>query len=344
MEELPLEAEACGRVLRSVRDVHEIAHERVARVLHVDADLVRAPREQLAVHERVAVVARAVLEALEHAERGDGFARRGGVAHGHARAVVRAARDGGVDHARVVRDDAVHEREVAPVHRAVADVGHEGVAGRVVLRGQHEARRVAVEAVHDAEAVVLALHVAQVVGSAAVHERVHERAVAVVGRGVAHEPRLLRQHDEVLVLEADVQVDGLAGHGAAGGLVGRLVDDRVARGHGVPFRHGCAVHAHGALLHGARGGAAARVEAAGGQKRVEALPRVVGADGMGEQARHRGPAPSPSVGAAASRARSSRRHASAMPARKIANPHVTPMSATLNTGKSMNTGSMKSTT
>ena len=39
VEELPLKAKACGRVLRGVRDVHEIAHERVARVLHVDADL-----------------------------------------------------------------------------------------------------------------------------------------------------------------------------------------------------------------------------------------------------------------------------------------------------------------
>ena len=50
----------------------------------------------------------------------------------------------------------------------------------------------------------------------------------------------------------------------------------------------------------------------------------------------------PSASAAASR--SARRYARIIPATNSTNPHVTPMSATLNTGKSMNTGSMKSTT
>ena len=92
-----------------------------------------------------------------------------------------------------------------------------------------------------------------------VDERVHQRAVVVVDRGVAHQAHLLRQHQEVLVLEADVQVDGLAFERAGGCLLGRLVHDGVAGRHGVLLGHVRAVHEHGALLNGARGGAAAGV-------------------------------------------------------------------------------------
>ena len=63
---------------------------------------------------------------------------------------------------------------------------------------------------HDAEAVVLALHIAKVVGPAMIDERVHERPIGMVDGRMAHEPYLLGQHDKVVVLEADVKVDWLS--------------------------------------------------------------------------------------------------------------------------------------
>ena len=117
-------------------------------------------------------------------------------------------------------------------------------AAFVVLGRQHEAAGVAVQAVHDAQAVVLALHAAQVAGAAVVDERVHQRAVLVVHRRVAHEPRLLRKHQQVLVLEAHVQVDGLPGERRARRRVLHLVHHRVPGGHHVLLRHRLAVHEH----------------------------------------------------------------------------------------------------
>ena len=346
VQELAVEAEVGRRRARRARRVRRVAHKRVLRVLQMHAYLMGAPCEQLAVDDRVAVVAPPVLEALEHPKRRDGLASRRRVADGHARALLLGARDGSVDHTGVVGDHAVHERQVTSVDRAIADVRHEGIARLVVLRRQHEAARVAVEAVHDAQTVVLALHVAQVLGAAVVDEGVHQRAVVMVDRRMAHEPHLLRQHDEVFVLEAYVQIDGLAAQRAGLYRLLNLVHDRVARRHGMLLRNLRAVHEHEAVVHRARSRATAWIQTARGQKRIEALTRVVGCCDVAQHAAHRASVPSPSPSDAASSAdrRSSWRQLTITPTRNSTNPHVTPISATLNTGKSMNTGSMKSTT
>ena len=76
VEKLPLKSAVCRGIFRRVRRVNGLAHQRMLGVFHVHAYLVRAPSKKLAVDKRIAVVARAVLEAFQHAEGGDGVARR----------------------------------------------------------------------------------------------------------------------------------------------------------------------------------------------------------------------------------------------------------------------------
>ena len=97
--------------------------------------------------------------------------------------------------------------------------------GLVVLGREHEPRGVHVETVHDAGAV-LALQRTEVVDAAVGDQRVGQGVRRVSRRGVAHQPALLRQHDEVVVLVTDVERDALwhEGHGgrlrASSGSVG----------------------------------------------------------------------------------------------------------------------------
>ena len=70
MEELPVELQLR---LRAVAAIQRVADDAVVDVLHVHANLMRAASEQLAFHERVAVVAVSGFEALEHAEARQGL-------------------------------------------------------------------------------------------------------------------------------------------------------------------------------------------------------------------------------------------------------------------------------
>lgn len=131
-----------------------------------------------------------MLEALKHTERGERIARRRAFANRHARALVERAGDGGIDHAGIVRDDAVHQGKIAAIDRAIADIGHKRQAGGIVFGSQHKARRVAVEAMHDAGAIAFALDIAQMLDAAMIDQGINQRAVGVIDRGMAHKPRL----------------------------------------------------------------------------------------------------------------------------------------------------------
>ncbi len=74
--------------------------------------------------------------------------------------------------------------------------------GAIRLRDEEHARRVAVQAVHDAGALDAsdALPVAHVV-----QERVHERARGVAGSGMDDEPRRLVDREQVVVFVQDRQ-------------------------------------------------------------------------------------------------------------------------------------------
>ena len=257
----------------------------------MDANLVCAPREQLAIDQRVAIVVLARFEALEHAERGDGVAGGRHIAHGHARSLVGASRDGRVDHTRVRCNHAVNKREVVAIDRAIANILHKSIASRIGLRCEHKPRRVTIEPVHNTEAVVLALHVAKVVGPAVVDESVHERPIGMVDRRMAHEPDLLRQYDKVIVLEADVKVDWLSCYRARLNFFLFLIHDHVACSDCVLLGNVGPVHEDVTRLDCPRGGTAARKARTRGEQRVEPLPRIERRGGITQHTRHLFPTP-----------------------------------------------------
>ena len=67
-----------------------------------------------------------------------------------------------------------------------SNILHERKAHFVRFRTQHKAARVTIEAMNDAEAVLLALHVAEVFLAAVRDKRIHERVAVMALRGMAH--------------------------------------------------------------------------------------------------------------------------------------------------------------
>ena len=90
---------------------------------------------------------------------------------------------------------------------------------------------------HDARAIVFALHVAQVVGPAMMHKSVHQRAVGVVDGRMAHQPRLFRDDQQIVVFVAHVKRNVLRAHRAGRRRLFKLVHHRVASRQRVFFGH-----------------------------------------------------------------------------------------------------------
>ena len=102
--------------------------------------------------------------------------------------------------------DAPHERDVFLFDLAIVELPRQLDVRAVVLRHHHQARRSAIEAMHDARPQ-LAADAAEIVHL--VEQRVDERALRVPGGGMHHHARRLVHDDEVRVLIDDVEVDGL---------------------------------------------------------------------------------------------------------------------------------------
>ncbi len=64
-----------------------------------------------------------------------------------------------------------------------SNILHESKAHFVRFRTQHKAARVTIKAMDDAEAVLLALHVAEVFFAAVRDKRIHERVAVMALRG-----------------------------------------------------------------------------------------------------------------------------------------------------------------
>ena len=127
--------------------------------------------------------------------------------------------------------------------------------------------------------------------SAAVgHQRVGEGVVPVAARGVAHQAGLLGEHDDVLVLIADVERDVVGGHDG-GGLAaagGHLDAQLVSLEHQALLGRGRPVDQDAAALDEAHGGAAAgqALDVERGHQRVEALALLLRGDYVGEALCH----------------------------------------------------------
>ena len=137
MERLPRDGERRGSAA-----VLRIADERMADAREVHADLMRAARLESALDECV------VTEALQHAKMRDG--RLAARDDGHALAVLRAPADGPLDRAGLLPDVAVHDGPIDAARRLRADLLGEVYVRAVILGRHHDARRVLVEAMHDA--------------------------------------------------------------------------------------------------------------------------------------------------------------------------------------------------
>ena len=172
-------------------------------------------------------------------------------------------------------DDPVAEREVASIHRFVAYGVHEGLAAFIGLGCEHEAGRVVIEAMHDPQPVVLPLHVAEVGCAAMKDQSVHQRAVAMVDRRVAHQTSLFGKDNQILVLVADVQVDRLSGN-ARRRIVRDLVDDRIACADTMLLAGRSTVDKDQPLFSGAGSSGAAGIAAMRRQNRIQTPPIVGG--------------------------------------------------------------------
>ena len=123
------------------------------------------PVKKVAFEQAVAVVVAIGLEALKHLEGRDRPFCIGSIAHGHARAIGHMSGDGRIDHARVMTQGTMNEREVTSVDVARTYAILQTGSRQVGLGREHEAARVAVEPMHDARPV-LALHLSQVADAA----------------------------------------------------------------------------------------------------------------------------------------------------------------------------------
>ena len=132
------------------RPVAGVAHDRMADGRHVDADLVGAAALQA--RARAASSASAPrMPALEHPVGGAGRLAPGG--HRHLRRRAGRTPDRRLDLAPVVRDLALDQRQVSPLHRPGRQLVHQRPVG--VGRAGHgqEPRGPLVEPVHDARPV-----------------------------------------------------------------------------------------------------------------------------------------------------------------------------------------------
>jgi len=119
---------------------------------------------------------------------------------------------------------------------------------------------------------VLALHGAQMVDTAVIDQRIRERTALMTMRRMAHQAALLGEHDEVVVLIANVERDGLGNH--VGGIVrfGQINRNTVTGSHGVLFgQAGLAIDHYDPTLNQMCAGRARRAAVIGAQIGVKTL-------------------------------------------------------------------------
>ena len=124
---------------------------------------------------------------------------------------------------------------------------------------------------HDAGAV-LTLHGTKMIDTAVVDQGVRKGAALVAMGGMAHQPALLGEHNEIVVLIANVERDGLGNH--IGGIVrlGQVDRDAIAGAYGVLFREtSLTVDGNGASLDQMRAGRARGTAIVGAQIGVKTL-------------------------------------------------------------------------
>ena len=131
------------------RAVKRIAEQRMPDVRHVDANLMRAPGLEPAADVRVAAVARNDLPVRDRAARAL-------LCDGHFLAVGRMPTDGRVNRARILAHAAANDGLVYARQAAVGKLSRQRQMRKIVFRDYQQSRRVLVDAVDDAGALLAA--------------------------------------------------------------------------------------------------------------------------------------------------------------------------------------------
>jgi hypothetical protein len=171
---------------RLVPAVHRIDDEREADLAQVHADLVRAPRERLAPHERVA--AEALLDRHARLRRLPAF-----LVDAHAAALALVRPDGQVDDLRLAVGQwilAFDQREVRLVHRARVERRAQLALGDDRLGHEHDTGRVLVEAMQQTRAELEALRRHERIGRVDIRALERQREQRSRQRRVAARPAL----------------------------------------------------------------------------------------------------------------------------------------------------------
>ena len=124
---------------------------------------------------------------------------------------------------------------------------------------------------HDTGAV-LALYGAQMVDTAVIDQGVGKRAALMAMGRMTHQATLLGEHDEIVVLIANVERNRLGDHVGRIVRLGQIDRNAVAGTHGVLFRQaGLAIDSNGTALDQMRTGRARRAAVIGAQVGIKTL-------------------------------------------------------------------------
>ena len=186
------------RVERLARDgemiffvaVERVIHDRVLDVRHVDANLVRAPRFQAAIEPGI------MWELLQDAEMCHGRFPRLRL-HRPFHSVLWASSERQSDDAGIGGQVSVDERQIMTDGLVRADFLSERLIGPRRFGGDHDARRILVEPMHDTRA----RRVADIQNRRPhmVQKRLHERPRHISRRRMAHHAPRLVEDDHLLV-------------------------------------------------------------------------------------------------------------------------------------------------
>ena len=152
-------------------------------------------------------------------------------------------RDRGVDDRRALVQVPPGDRGVTAPDPTGGDGGAEPAVGQIGLGDDHEPRRIAIEAMHDAGAPFGSARQ----GRSARDQGVDQGVVPVAGGRMNDETGRLVDDREVLVLEEYVERDGGGLKGAGRLVLGEPDDDGIAAGEQSGCAGRCPIHRHRAV-------------------------------------------------------------------------------------------------
>jgi hypothetical protein len=196
--------------------IDRITHHGVSHVLQVNPDLMGSPGMQLEPEE------------IDHIESGDdeGIGPGGAAApsDSHALSIMGVTGEWGFDNQRAGIQVAPGECGIHSADPTGGDRCPQAAVRQIGLGHDHEARRVAIQPMHDPRAAFGAASESGAAGDQGIDQRI----VPMTRRGVHHQPGRLIDNGEMLVFEDDVEWNRAGLKGARGLNQGEADGDRLA--------------------------------------------------------------------------------------------------------------------